>query len=52
VTLGYSGDHVMDSNGFLFLWHTLCYFIIDEFEKDAICLFTIVFTIPYRNRAK
>jgi hypothetical protein len=36
-----------------FYFHgTLYASLIDEFEKDAVCLFTIVFTIPYRNRAK
>ncbi len=46
MTLGYFGNRVTDNNGFLFLWHTLCFLIIDEFVKSCYLTFYETVRLP------
>ena len=46
MNLGYFGNRVTDNNGFLFLWHTLCWLIIDEFVKSRYLIFYETVNLP------
>jgi hypothetical protein len=46
VTLGHFGNRVTDNNGFLFLWHTLCFLIIDKFVKSRYLTFYETVNLP------